>query len=343
VRVSLQGRKLGVALTIIFLLSIGAQSRGEDTVLMAYGGHNETIGPYWVAIDKGFYSKHGVDARLLQVRNAQISLTALISGEVPIFLPSIANVLSGVTAGAKISCGAFPIKGISRELVVRKDVDSLAALCGKTIGVQSIGGGFWLQTMMVLDGVGVDPDKAGMKMRVIGEEPTIVQALVSGNIDAAVLTLPSAAAAKRGGMRALVNSTDMNIPLQTVGICGRSERIANSPDLMTRLTKGMIDGLVYILDGRNKREVAEVMKKHLRLGTDEDAETSYQSLRSIASLDIAPDPVAWKNVQRFTARVNPKVAQVDIHEAINTSVVKALEESGYLAEARKKATTQAAR
>ncbi|HTF91424.1 MAG TPA: ABC transporter substrate-binding protein, partial [Verrucomicrobiae bacterium] len=103
---------------------------------MAYGGHNETIGPYWVAIDKGIYQKHGIDARLLQVRNAQISLTALIAGEVPIFLPSVANVLSGVSAGAKLGCVAFPIKGISRELMVRKEIDSLAALRGKIIGVQ---------------------------------------------------------------------------------------------------------------------------------------------------------------------------------------------------------------
>ena len=303
---------------------------------MAYGGHNETIGPYWVAIDKGLYQKHGIDARLLQVRNAQISLSALVSGEVPIFLPSVANVLSGVSAGAKIACVAFPIKGISRELIVRKEIESLAALRGKMIGVQSIGGGFWLQTMMVLDGVGVDPDKIGMKMRVIGEEPTIVQALLSANIDAAVVTLPSAAVAKRGGMRSLVNSTELRIPLQTVGVCGKSERLAGSSDLMTRLTKGMIDALVYILDARNKREVAEIMKKHLRLNTDEDAETSYHSLRSIASLDIAPDPAAWKNVQRFIARVNPKAGLVDVNESINTSLVKALEDNGYLAEARKK-------
>jgi len=331
-------RRLKLCLSIFLILCFSSLGhvRANDVVLMSYGGHNETIGPYCVAIDKGLYQKHGIDARLLQVRNAQISLTALVSGEVPIFLPSVGNVLSGVAAGFKIGCIAFPIKGVSRELVVRKEIESLAALRGKTIGVQSIGGGFWLQTMMVLDGAGVDPDKIGMKMRVIGEEPTIVQALLSANIDAAVVTLPSAAVAKRGGMRSLVNSTELRIPLQTVGICGRSERIASSPDLMTRLTKGMIDAIVYILDARNKREVAEVMKKHLRLSADEDAETSYHSLRSMASLDIAPDPAAWKNIQRFIARVNPKAGLVDVHESINTSLVKALEDSGYLAEARKK-------
>jgi len=248
------------------------------------------------------------------VRNAQISLSALVSGEVPVFLPSVANVLSGVSAGFKIACVAFPINGTSRELVVRKEIESLSALRGKTIGVQSIGGGFWLQTMMVLDGAGVDPEKFGMK----------------------VVTLPSAGVAKRGGMRSLVNSSDLHIPLQTVGICGGSERLAGSPDLVTRLTKGMIDGVVYILDARNQRDVVAVMKKHLRLSTDQDAETSYHSLRSIASLDVAPNPAAWKNIQRFIARVNPKAGLVDVNESINLNIVKALEDSGYLTEARKK-------
>jgi len=336
-------------LKICFSISLGLFSinlthvHADETVLMSYGGHNETIGPYWVAIDKGLYQKHGIDARLLQVRNAQISLAALVSGEVPVFLPSVGNVLTGVSAGAKIGCVASPIKGISRELVARKEIESLAALRGKTLGVQSIGGGFWLATMMVLDGVGVDPDKAGIKMRVIGEESIIVQALLSGNIDAAVVTLPSAAVAKRGGMRSLVNSSEMRIPFQTVGICVRNERIVNSPDLMTRLTKGMIDGIAYILDSRNKRDVTAILKKHLRLSADEDAETSYHSLRSIASLDVAPDPATWKNIQRISARVNPKIAQVDVNDAINTSIVKALEDSGYLAEARKRVALQAGR
>ena len=326
-----------ISLFLVVCFSCLARAYADDIVHMSYGGHNETIGPYWVAVDKGLYQKHGIDARLLQVRNAQISLTALVSGEVPIFLPSIANVLSGVSAGARLGCVAFPIKGVSRELVARKEIDSLAALRGKSIGVQSIGGGFWLQTMMLLDAAGVDPDKLGMKMRVIGEEATIVQALVAGNVDAAVVTLPSAAVAKRGGMRMLINSAELRIALQTVGLCGRNERIVNSPELMMRLTKGMIDAIVYIFDARNKKEVAAVLKKHLRLSADEDAETSYNSLRTIASLDIAPDPAAFKSVQRIAARVNPKIAQVDVNEAINLSVVKALEDNGYLAEARKKA------
>src|ERR671921_173942 len=94
--------KLGFSIFVILCFSSLRHVSASDVVLMSYGGHNETIGPYWVAVDKGLYQKLGIDARLLQVRSAQISLSALISGEVPIFLPSIANVLSGVSAGAKL-------------------------------------------------------------------------------------------------------------------------------------------------------------------------------------------------------------------------------------------------
>jgi ABC-type nitrate/sulfonate/bicarbonate transport system substrate-binding protein len=221
-------------------------------------------------------------------------------------------------------------------LIVRKEIDSLAALREKTFGVQSIGGGFWLQTMIVLDRLGVDPDKNGLKMRIIGDEPTILQALLASNIDAAVITYASAAVAKRAGLRSLVNTTDLRVPYQGVGICTRSDRIANSPDLMLRLVKGMVDGLVFIHDPHNKRAVMDILKKHLRLSSDPDAETSYDSLRLVSTLDVTPDPEAWKNIQKFVARANPKVAQLDVNQIITGKFVKILEDTGYLPEARKK-------
>jgi ABC-type nitrate/sulfonate/bicarbonate transport system substrate-binding protein len=137
-------RRLKLCLSIFLILCFSSLDHvfADDVVLMSYGGHNETIGPYWVAADKGLYQKHGIDARLLQVRSAQISLSALISGEVPIFLPSIANVLSGVSAGAKLGCIAFPIKGVSRELVVRQDISSWQSCAARPSACKVSAAGF---------------------------------------------------------------------------------------------------------------------------------------------------------------------------------------------------------
>jgi NitT/TauT family transport system substrate-binding protein len=317
-------------------LSVPSISLTQDKVLISYGGFNETVGPMWVAVDKGLFKKYGLDVSMLQVRNGQVSLTALMSGDVQAFWTAVSSVLSGVSGGAKIGCVGAPFNRIARELIVRKEIESLNGLREKTLGVQSIGGGFWLQTMIVLDRLGVDPDKNGLKLRVIGDEPTILQALLASNVDGAVITYASAAVAKKAGLRSLANTSEMRVPYQGATLCTRSDRITNSPDLITRLVRGMIEGVAFIHDPRNKRDVMAVLKKNLRLSTDEDAERSFNSLRMVSSLDVTPDLEAWRNIQRLVARANPKVAQVDIQQIINGSFVKALEENGFLPELRKK-------
>jgi len=317
-------------------LSMPSTPLAQDKILISYGGFNETVGPMWVAVDRGLFKKYGLDVSMLQVRNGQVSLAALMSGDVQAFWTAVSSVLSGVSGGAKIGCVGAPFNRIARELIVRKEIESLNGLREKTLGVQSIGGGFWLQTMIVLDRLGVDPDKNGLKLRVIGDEPTILQALLASNVDGAVITYASAAVAKKAGLRSLANTTEMRVPYQGATLCTRSDRIKNSPDLIMRLVKGMVEGVAFIHDPRNKRDVAAVLKKNLRLSSDEDAERSFNSLRMVSSLDVAPDLEAWRNIQRLVARANPKVAQVDIQQIINGSFVKTLEENGFLPELKKK-------
>jgi len=324
--------------SVFFLVTLAAHSPApaQDKLLISYGGHNETVGPMWVAADRGIFKRYNLDVNMLQVRNGQVSLTAVMAGDVQAFWPAVSSVIAGVSGGAKLGCVASPFNKIARELMVRPEIDSLAALREKIFGVQSIGGGFWLQTMIVLDRLGVDAEKFKLQMRVIGDEPTILQALLAANVDAAVITQASAAVAKRAGLRSLANTTELKVPYQGVGICTRSDRIVNSPDLVMRLVKGMVEGVVFIHSPRNKKEVMAVLKKHLRLRTDQDAETSYNALRTVSSLDVAPDPEAWKNIQKYVARVTPKVGQLDIQQIINGNFVKTLDDTGFIAEAKKR-------
>ena len=48
--------------------------QAQDKLLISYGGHNETVGPMWVAVDKGIFKRYSLDVNMLQVRNGQISL-----------------------------------------------------------------------------------------------------------------------------------------------------------------------------------------------------------------------------------------------------------------------------
>jgi hypothetical protein len=85
-----------------------------------------------------------------------------------------------------------------------------------------------------------------------------------------------------------------------------------------------------------KSDVVEILRKAFRFPRPEDAEASYKVLNIMTTLDMMPDHAAWKIVQKVIARINPKVAQVELNQLLNPAPVRTLEESGFLAEARKK-------
>ncbi len=322
---------------ILFLLSGASQvssARGEEKVLVAYGGHSESVAHMWVGIEKGLFKKYGVDVGMLQVRSGPLIMATLASGSVQVIWTAPSSVLSAVSGGLKLSCVASTTNNLPRELVVQKEIKSFDELRGKVFGVQSLGGGLWLQTMVVLEQFGIDPDRYQLKMRVIGDIPTVTQALMSGNVDAAVLPYSFGDMAKRAGLHSL--GGQLVVPLQSNVLCSSRDLIAKSPDLVARLIQGMIEAVVLIHDPSHKEDVKEILKRNLRFSKSEDAEASYKLLRTMNTLDVGPNTEGWRTIQRIVSRVNPKVGQVNLEEVLNARLVQNLEASGFVAEMRKR-------
>ena len=324
------------AFLISALLATPASAQTLETFRVSYGGYNETAAPMWVGIDKGIFKKYGIDASMIQVRSGALSVAALVAKEVDAVWPAQSTILSTVFGGVKLGCIASPINKIPRLLVVRKDVANIEDLRGKIVGVQSIGGGFWLQTMIIFDSLGIDPDKHGLKFRVIGDGPVIAQALTTGNIDVAAMTYSLSEAALKAGFRSMIDAAELKAPYQGPSVCALKEVLASRQDFFQRLTKGLAEATAFILDSGNKPEVVKALMKHLRLGKPDEGESSYKVLRLMTTLDLAPNPAAFKIVQRIVAKVNPKIMQVDIDQIIDGSYVRNLETSGFLAELRRK-------
>ena len=318
----------------IFLLNPGIAQTAE--LLIAYGGHNETMAPIWVGIDKGLFRKHGVDPQALQTRSGPIMMATLASGGTPLVWAAPGSTMSATLGGMKLSCFAVGSNKMPRELIVRKGINSVDELRGKVFGVQSIGGGFWLSTMVGLDGLGIDPDKFDLKVRVVGDTTTVTQALVTGNVDGAVIPYSFADIAKRSGARALADVGALNTVYQATVMCSQRDSTVVSAQSIEKLAKGLVEAIVFIHDPAHKEDIKNVLKKHLRLSRDEDAETSYKVARlQMPMLDIAPNAEAWKLYQRILARVNPKVKNVDLNTLITTQVAQSLEASGFMREMRK--------
>ena len=310
---------------------------GAGPVLIAYGGFNETMAPMWVGVERGLFKKYGVDAHVLQTRSGPIMMATLASGGVPMVWAAPSSALNSSASGMKLGCFAAGNNRLPRELIVRKGIDSLDDLRGKTFGVQSIGGGAWLSTMVALDALGLDPDKYKLNMRVIGDTGTQTQALVSGNIDAAILPYSYADIAKRAGARSLADAGALKIVYQATVLCALKDSNIVTPEMTIGLTKGLIESLIYILEPANKREVVAMLKRNLRLGKDEDAEAAYRVAQlQMPNVEVGLNLDSWKTVRRLVARINPKVQEIDLDQVIVSSVMQNLEASGFMAEMRKR-------
>ncbi len=310
-------------------------ARGEEKVLVAYGGHSESVAHMWVGIEKGLFKKYGVDVQMLQVRSGPVIMATLASGSVNLIWTAPSSALSAVSGGLKLSCVASTTNNLPRELVVQKEVKSVHELHGKIFGVQSVGGGLWLQTMVVLEKLGIDPDGYQLKMRVIGDILTVTQALLSGNIDAAVLPYSFGDMAKRAGLHSL--GGELVVPLQSNVLCSSKDLLVKAPDLLTHLIQGMVEAVVLIHDPNQKESIKEILKKNLRFSREEDAEASYRLLSIMNTLDVSPDIESWRMIQRIVSRVNAKVGHVNLDDVLNAKLVQNLEDNGFIAAMRKKA------
>ncbi len=215
---------------LVTSISLAAQTHAAGPVLIAYGGFNETMAPMWVGVEKGLFKKHGIDARVLQTRSGQIMMATLATGGASLVWAAPSSALNSSAGGMKVGCFAAGNNRLARELIVRKGIESVEDLRGKSFGVQSIGGGAWLSTMVALDALGLDPDKYKLNVRVIGDTGTQTQALVSGNIDAAILPYSYAEMAKRTGARSLADAGALKLVYQATVMCALKDSIVATYD-----------------------------------------------------------------------------------------------------------------
>ena len=237
----LGARRLSIVAGLVIAIFVGILAgcvRADDAFHVSYGGYNETAAPMWVGIERGIFKKYGIDGSMIQVRSGALSVATLVAKEVEGVYAAQSTILSTVSGGVNLGCIASAINKIPRLLIARKDVKRIEDLREKIVGVQSVGGGFWLQTMIMLDHLGVDPDKFGIKTRVIGDGQVIVQALLTGNIDVAALTYSLAETPLKAGFNSLADAAEMKAPYQGPSICALKDSIAGRGDFFLHLTRG---------------------------------------------------------------------------------------------------------
>ena len=265
----------------------------------------ESITPY-VAIEKGFFKKYGLDVEVVEFRGDNTHVKALLSGDIDM------SINMGATEGIVGAAKKVPIKLwvvanpiTPYHLIARREAGTtLQALVGKSVAVSGIGAISYHIPRIVIERRGLDPEK--FKYVVVGSPADRFKAIVAGKVDVTVVT--NTEVAKLGSYPDIIDL--VNVPKVVPEIpyefgMAKDDYIQKNQETIYKLAKGIIESNRWI--AANKAGTVEVARKIL---PDEPAEVLSKTY------DLA-DPRLWG--------VNG-----DISEASYNFTVDFLKKVGYL-------------
>jgi NitT/TauT family transport system substrate-binding protein len=329
---------LRIDFIVALLLGMLAASHADaaSQTVISYASFNErTAGALLVAEDQGFFRKQGLDVRLVYVRAGNVALSALAAGESQFYFGSGTGVTLGAVAGGLD--GVF-VAGLVNRLtgtfVVHPQIKTPAELKGRNIGVQSIGGGIWMITMLLLDHWGIEPKRDRINLRIVGDEAILAQALVTNVIEGTYLGYTFGSLMKRQGFNVLADLATLKIPYQSTGVFVRRSFLNASPETVEKVLRAMTQATAYIEKQENKTSVMTSLYKGLRLPRLQDAEEGYELMRTLYEQRIYPNAEGIRNAIRLLGSSNEKIRQLKAEDMVDDRIVRKLEKEGAFERAR---------
>jgi len=298
-------------------------------VMMTSGSASERDGVVYVAQDQGFFKKYGLDVSFVQVRNGPVAMSALSSGETQFHWGSVSGAnLGAIAEGADLVFVAGFINRLSGMFVVNAKIKTPMELKGKSIGVNSLSGGGWIFSMLMLDYWGLVPERDKIQFRTLGDQAVMAQGVLNGTVDAAFLGYTFGKMLESKGFRVLADSEKLPIPYQGSGIISRRGFVASSPAAVENVLRALLDSAAFIRNPENKSQVTKSLAKALRFRRVEEADEGYQSMVNLYEKRIYPTVDGIRNVIRLLGASNEKIRRLKAEDLVDDSAVRKMDKEG---------------
>jgi NitT/TauT family transport system substrate-binding protein len=116
-----------IILTSLMIVNPG--QTGAESARAAYPSANVQFLPAFVALEKGFYHREGLDAELISVRSAVTAVQALLGGQIH-FIFSVGPQMPSIWEGSDIILLAQQVGRPTFSMIVTPDILKVADLKG---------------------------------------------------------------------------------------------------------------------------------------------------------------------------------------------------------------------
>ena len=301
---------------------------GLDKVNTAYisttPGSSSVI---WVAKDAKIFDKHGIDATVIFISGSVRGIQSILAGEIPIGEGGGPGLASARLAGGDVVAIAGNVNVLPYYLVSQPSIKKAEDLKGKIGGNHIAGTTAEFALKVGLKKIGIDPLK-DVNLRVIGGAIERMVALQKGIVNFTVVTEAGKVMAEKLGYPTVVDMVALQIPFPQNGIYTSTKLIRDNPDFVRRYMRAYVEAIHYYKT--HKEDTMKIMRKYSRVEDRKILEEAWDWHTKFMPEAPYPPADGYQLILQDMAEKNPKAAQANVKDYIDTRFVKELEDSGFI-------------
>jgi len=280
-----------------------------------------------VAKDMRLFEKHGIDATVIFISGSVRGIQSILAGEIPIGEGGGPALASARLAGGDIVALAGNVNVLPYYLVSHPSIKKPEDLKGKIGGTHIAGTTAEFALKVGLKKIGLDPLK-DTSLRVIGGTLERMVALQKGIVQFTVVTEAGKAQAERLGYPTVVDMVALQIPFPQNGIYTSTKLIRENPDLVRRYLRAYTEAIYFYKT--HKEDTQKIMRKYSRVDDRKFLDEAWDwHAKFMPDAPYAPAD-GYQLVLQDMAEKNPKAAQANVKDYIDTRFIKELEDSGFI-------------
>ncbi len=280
-----------------------------------------------VAKDMRIFDKHGIDATVIFISGSVRGIQSILAGEIPIGEGGGPALASARLAGGDVVALAGNVNVLPYYLVSHPSIKRHEDLKGKIGGTHIAGTTAEFALKVGLKRIGLDPLK-DVSLRVIGGAIERMVALQKGIVQFTVVTEAGKAQAERLGYPTVVDMVSLQIPFPQNGVYTSTKLIRENPDLVRRYMRAYTEAIYFYKT--HKEDTQKIMRKYSRVDDRRMLDDAWDwHAKFMPDAPYAPIE-GYQLVLQDIAEKNPKAAQANVKDYIDSRFIKEMEDSGFI-------------
>lgn len=323
--------KLGFVIILLVNLLVhpgGARSQEKlERMHVGYSAQAGAFAPIWITKEAGLFQKNGLDVNLIFIPGGPTAAASMLAGEVQAVAMAGPAVVSSNLAGTDLVMIAGIVNTFAFQIITVKNITTAQQLKGKRVGVNRFGTAPDIAARFALRRMGLNP--AEVTILQLGEQSTRLAAMKAGQLDAAIVLPPITTIAQREGMNVLLDMSELGAEYQITGLASSQSFIMRHRSSALKLMRAFVEGIHFYKT--RKKESMAIIAKYMRTDDMEAVGATWDYFANrIVPKKPYPSTQGIKALLELAAKERPEAAKVPPERMMNISLLKELDESGFI-------------